>query len=166
MRAFLNPIVVKAQIDNLLAAYPALAEDEILRADMIEGATDAFDLLAKLVACIEETDVLLDGIAARLAEFKERVTRLENRKHGLRSLIFKLMEAADLKKAELPTATLSIRAGAPKVIITDEAALPDLLCRLKREPDKARIKEMLSDGHEVRGAALSNSEPSLSIRVK
>lgn len=162
----LNPIVVKQQVDNLLVSCPEIAEDEVLRADMIEGATNAFDLLGEFVRLIEETDILLDGISERCDELKQRAARLERRKLGLRTLIFKLMEAGHLTKAELACATLSIRNGAAKVIITDETVLPDKLCRIKREPDKFAIKELLTAGYEVRGAELSNAEPTLSIRVK
>jgi len=162
----LNPFLIKAQIDNLLVANPELADDDILRADMIEGATDAFELLAILVGKIEDTDILIDGIAERKAELGEREARFQRRVISLRNLIFKLMEAASLNKAELPTATLSIRAGQRKVVIIDETILPDVLCRIKREPDKARIKDMLTAGQEVRGAELSNGEMTLAIRVK
>jgi hypothetical protein len=52
------------------------------------------------------------------------------------------------------------------VIITDEAALPDNVVRIKREPNKTLIRELIDQGVAVNGAELSNSEPSLAMRVK
>jgi len=80
--------------------------------------------------------------------------------------MFKLMEMARLPKIELVPATLSIRAGQPRVIVTDEAVLPDNCVRIKREPNKIAIKELLGRGEQIAGAELSNSEPSLTVRVK
>ena len=61
---------------------------------------------------------------------------------------------------------LSIRAGQPRVIITDETLLPPDCVRIKREPDKIAIKERLSRGEPVPGATLSNSEETLAMRIK
>lgn len=156
---------IKRTIEFLLAAYPEMGEDEALRIGMIEGETDAFEFLSKLTRKIGEAKALTEGTDLYIKELRERTARVDRRIEGLRFLAFKVMEAADLKKAELPEATLSIRNGVPKVVITDEAALPDILCRIKREPDKTKIKELLERG-PVNGAVLSNAEPTLSIRVK
>jgi len=75
------------------------------------------------------------------------------------------MEATELRKMELPEATLSIRSVAPSVIITDEENLPDIACKFERKPDKAKIKELLASGW-VAGATLSNGTKSLTIRIK
>jgi hypothetical protein len=71
-----------------------------------------------------------------------------------------------VKKVELRQATLSIRAGTPRVIITDEARLPEDCIRIKREPDKVAIKEHLARGEPVAGAEMSNREEVLAVRIK
>jgi hypothetical protein len=82
----------------------------------------------------------------------------------MRALAFNIMQDADIKKLELTQRTLSIRLGTPKVIITDEAALPDRLCRIKREPDKLLIRKHLESGAVgLVGATLSNAEPVLMV---
>lgn len=156
---------IKRHIEFLLAAYPEMGEDETLRSDMIEGETDAFEFLSNLTRKIGEAKALTEGTDLYVKELRERTARVDRRIEGLRFLAFKIMESANLKKAELPEATLSIRNGVPKVVITDETALPDIAVRIKREPDKTRIKELLQEG-PVAGACLSNAEPTLSIRVK
>ena len=80
--------------------------------------------------------------------------------------MFQMLQLARLRKLELPAATLSLRNGTPRVIITDEAAIPDALCRFKREPDKAAIKTTIQDGGYVAGATLSNAEETISIRTR
>jgi hypothetical protein len=162
----LDPAVVAQQIANLLLLYPDLADDEQLRADMVEGSTDAFDLLREIERRRRETETLIAGLDATLRDLQHRSARLDLRVRAMRDLIFKIMNLADLRKVELPEATLSIRAGTPKVIVTDEVLIPDELCRIKREPDKTKIKELLLDGQHVEGTVLSNAKPSIAIRTK
>jgi hypothetical protein len=166
MNMRIDPEQVRQQISNLLLQFPDLAEDELLRTDMIEAETEAFDFLAQIVTRIEDTEALSEGTAQRIKELSERKGRFEQRKEALRYLAFKIMTAADIKKAELPCATLSVRNGAAKVVVHDEASLPADCIKTVTSPDKAAIKDLLASGRSVPGAYLSNGEPSLSIRVK
>ena len=85
----------------------------------------------------------------------------------MRALMFSALQWADLRKAELPEATLSIRDGVAKVVIVDEAQIPDDFMRIRKEPNKTAIKDALISGmQEVPGAAMSNIEPVLMLRVK
>jgi hypothetical protein len=162
----LDPRAIQHEIHNLLVLYPELLEDDQLRADTIEGETDAFDFLSMLTRKIGQNKVLAESIYAYANDIKERGARIERRVEAFKCLAFKIMHAADLRKAELPEATLSIRAGQQRVIIINESELPASCVRIKREPDKTAIKEILTSGQSVAGAALSNGEPSLSIRVR
>lgn len=162
----LDPAIIRHQIDNLILCHPELAEDDILRSDMIEGETDAFEFLSVIVARINDAAALAGGTATVIADLQCRLDRFERRQRSLRELAFAVMTAADLRKAELPAATLSIRNGTPKVLITDEHALRPEFLRVKTEPDKTKIKEALANGAVIEGATLSNAEPVLSIRTK
>jgi hypothetical protein len=62
-------------------------------------------------------------------------------------------------------ATLRLN-GAKSAEITDEKALPDDCWRMKREPDKARIKARLAKGDKIKGAVLVTAPPSLVITSK
>jgi hypothetical protein len=157
---------VQDEITALLLAHPELAEDDVLRADSIEGQTGAFEFLSGIIRKIGSTKTLAKATADYADELKGRKERLERREYALRSLIMKIMNAASLRKAELPEATLSIRNSPAKVIIVNESDLPDCYWRVKREPDKTTIRLALNAGDDVPGAALSNGEPSLSILVK
>jgi len=158
--------MIEQEIANLVLHYPELADDEQLRADMIEGETEAFEFLSRVVRSIGENKALASGIADYLGELAERKSRVERRIDAFRALAFHVMQKADLRKVELPEATLSVRNGTQKVIVSDETALPDTCIKVVRSPDKTAIKERLSAGEEVPGAFLSNGEPSISIRVK
>jgi hypothetical protein len=162
----LNPAQVQQDIANLLLQYPELSEDDVLRADMIEAETDAHDFLSQLVRRIGARQALATGVGEYAKDIAERKSRIERSVEALRSLAFKIMNVADLKKVELAEATLSIRNGTAKVIITDESLLPPDCVRTTVTPDKTTIKEKIGAGIVVPGAELSNSEPSLSIRIK
>ena len=62
--------------------------------------------------------------------------------------------------------TASIRAGQPSVQITNEDEIPDLYVHMERKMNKQVIASVLKSGGEVPGAVLSNSLPTLSLRVR
>lgn len=157
---------VQDEITALLLAHPELAEDEVLRADSIEGETGAFELLSSIVRKIDATKALAGGTADYIEELRGRRARLERREVALRDFIMKIMNTANLRKAELAEATLSIRASQPKVLIINDAEIPDEFMRVKKEPDKLRIRAAMVAHENVPGCVLSNGEPSLAILVK
>lgn len=162
----LNVEVVRQQISNLLLQWPELEEDDVLRADSIEGETDAHEFLRLVEEQRREATAMAGACSTTIAELEVRRDRFVRREHAMRKIAFQVMEAADLRKIEMAEATYSIRNGSPKLIVTDDAIIPDILCRIKREPDKKKIADLLKQGNEVQGAILSNAEPTLSIRTK
>ena len=164
----LDPTFVFAEIERLRVTYPQIWEDgdEQLLLDSLEGETDFHRFLAAVVRRICEAEACAEGIGDLIREVRERQARFEQRGDALRGMAFKLMNWADVRKVELPQATLSIRAGQPRVIIVDEARLPPDCVRVRTEPDKITIKNLLARGDQVPGAELSNAEPALSVRIK
>ena len=166
MMSRINPEVVKAQIASLLVEFPELAEDEEALALSLASETDATELLSQLVARIGNAKAMGTGLAAFISDLRARADMLDRRIEAQRALALKIMETAGLKKLELPIASLAVRAGTAKVIITDETALPQDCLRTKVEPDKIAIKKKLDEGVAVDGAVLSNAGPVLQVRVK
>jgi hypothetical protein len=164
----LDPTFVRAQIALLRVTHPEIWEeyDDQLIADTLEGATDLHEFLAAVVRRMVEATAFAAGIEAMIDQMKARRDRFNQRTEAMRGIAFNVMQHAEVKKIELALATLSIRAGVPKVIVTDEAALPENCVRIKREPDRIAIKERLARGEPVPGAEISNSEPQLAVRVK
>lgn len=164
----LDARALQQQIANLYLQFPELREDdEMLRVDMLEGATNLDELLTVIVRGVEDAKALRDGTKIRLDELEARQKRFKTRIEFLRGMALKILQAAELKKRELPEATLSIRQGPQQLIgDPDPATLPDDLCRVSRDLDRAKIKDKLLAGEDVEGFVLSNAEPSLSVRVK
>ena len=159
--------LVRQEILNLLISYPELASDELLRADMIEGATSAYDFLRIVEQRRQEAASMAGAIASNIAELGLRQERFERREKAMRAIAFKIMEAADLKKLEMPEATYSVRNGQQKVIgDLPVENIPSEFLRVKRELDRSLLKTALQAGRNIEGFTLSNAEPSLSIRTK
>ena len=162
----LDPAVIKQQVENLLLAYPELTDDEQLRADMLEGSTDLVEYLRQLETSRAQAAAMVEAIASMLEAWKQRMVRHERRVEALRAMMLQLLQAARLKKLELPEATLSVKLGVPRVFINDEAALPAEFWRVKREPDRQKIKQALAELKPVPGATLTNAEDVLAVRVR
>ncbi len=162
----LDPHFITAQVAALRLMYPELAEDEEAWELSVESETDVHELLRKVERKRREAEIFIDAIETNINELCLRQDRFKRREKAMRDLAMRILNAADLRRAELPEATLSIASGRPRLIITDEDALPDGTYGLRRIPNKIRITELLKLGAEVRGAVLSNSEPHLTIRTR
>lgn len=162
----LDAATVGRHIDALLSTYPELAEDDALRADMIEGSTDLHRVIARALDHKLEAKTMVAAIKARSSDLSERATRWDRRDDAMGTLIKGLMEAAGLPKLVLPEATISITKGREMVDITDLAALPQGTFTTVRQPDKKAIKASLDAGDEVPGAVLVTSDTGLTVRTK
>ena len=161
----LNPAVVRQEIEKLKFLHPDILEDEEAWIASLESQTDFKELLTNIIRRLEDTKALASGTGERLQELAARKLRFEHRIDGLRDLIFKLMRSAKIDKLEMSEATLSMRHVPPSVIITDDTAIPDILCTFKRTPDKTKIKAALANC-AVPGATMSNGSKTISIRIK
>ncbi|OKP79794.1 hypothetical protein BTE77_06810 [Ensifer adhaerens] len=154
-----------AEIDALFAAYPDLAEDEQLRADMLDGETNMNAVLERLLTVEREANSLMTAIKLRQDDLSARKQRAERRKDAMRSLMLRLLKAANLPRAPLTEATISVAKGRDSVEITDEAAVPKKFLKVTTTPDKTAIKAELDAGKKVKGAALKTGGETLSVRA-
>lgn len=155
---------VVQQIFVLKSEFPALLDDEDLLKDTLEGETSFNEVMEKLVTQVREQDMMAEAVTARMAMLSERKTRYITRKEFYRALILKLLQTAGIDKHRTTEGNISVVNSPEKVIITDEAAIPDDLMRIKKEPDKTAIKKALQSGKHVSGASLSNGGTTLMIR--
>lgn len=160
-----DPILVRIEIERFLAANPILIDDDMLRVDMLEGCTSFHEASRQTLRKVLERQSMAGGLEVTIATLKKRLDRYEAGIKGGRRTLFSLMQTADVRRLELPEATLSISAGPAKVIITDDAKVPDALCRITREPNKTKIGQAIKDGQEVPGALLSNGDDKLTIKT-
>ncbi len=161
-----DPNIIRQQISNLLLAVPELAEDDVLRADMIEAETDAREFLTTIERKRKEAAAFREAIAMQVEELCMRQERYGRREAAMRALILETLKACDTSKLELPEATLSVGKGRDKVVINDPESVPITYCRVKQEPNLTKIKQALETGVQFNWAALVTGEPTLTVRVK
>jgi len=165
MRHELTVELIERQMARILTENPDLQDDEESRLITLESETDGVEALRSLVKDMMVADAFASGLAGMIEDMEARKARFVKRVTTYRALIERIMSAADISKLPLPEATLSLRPSPPRVVIANEAAIPDEYWRTKREPNKTAIKDALRDGVTIPGAFLSNGEPALSVRM-
>lgn len=167
----LDPQIVLQQISNLKLSHPDIWDDgdEKLLTDCLQGETDIEEFLTVVVDRMLDASHMAGAQATRIAELEQRQTRFELREKAMRELAFKVMSSADVRKLELPEATLSIVKGQRKLIgdyTGDLDTFPAHLKKLKIELNRSAIKADLETGQTVPGFQLSNAEPHITVRTK
>lgn len=155
-----------------------VGEDPELLMDCIEGETSFNEMVDHLLGKISETTALRNALSDLISELEARERRFAARESKARRWLEEALTLAELPKIERPGATVSLRAGIPKVEVVDEALIPD---RYWKFPPRVLDKRLLGDDLKDRrnanadrsrdplpnipGATLSNGPPVLSIRV-
>lgn len=152
------------QISALKLEFPQLDDDEELLADTLEGETDLHRVVEKLVTQVREHDMLAEALAARIGMIRERQTRATMRMNFYRGLIHRLLTHTGVKSVPTVEGKVSVVNAPDRVIITDEAAIPEEFMRIKKEPDKSAIKTALKSGKHISGATISNGGTTITIR--
>ena len=133
--------------------------------DSIDGETDAGDILDRLIWKTQTDQHHIDAIKEHEAALKLRRQRMEARVAANKAAMLSILDAADVKRAERPCATLTRRNGSPSVVITDEDAVPSQLCQFKKVPDKKAIKAQIDAGETVPGAQIVTGSDSVTMRT-
>jgi hypothetical protein len=162
----IQPELIRRAVESLMLEYPELKDDDELRTTAIEGETDTFEVLADLLSNIRECQTMFEAIGERIETLRRRLSRFERRGEFQRKLAQRIMEAAGLRKAVLPEATLSIRPSPQAVRIIHPEFIPEEFWRVTREPNVSQIKAALKAGLDVPGASLNNAADTLAILTK
>jgi hypothetical protein len=150
---------------RLLEADPEI--DKRTLADTLEGATDLREVIASVIRSALEDDSLAKALEGRLEAMKARLARLEATAEKKREIALAAMEEADIEKILEPDFTVSIRAVAPGVVVTNQAVIPEWFwIPQPAKLDKRLLLETLKAGEAVMGAELANSKITLAIRTK
>lgn len=161
--------LLKAQIQASIAAEIANAlggeDDETIRDAILAGCCYE-EIMQLALAELAERECMAEAIAIRQKELAERKARMVAGADKMREIMADLMNRANVRKVELPEGTLSLGNAQQSLRITDDTALPDKFMRIKKEPDKAAIKDALKNGETIAGAELSNGGQQLTIRRK
>lgn len=164
MRLDLTIMQVKAVSDMLADAY---GDDEQLLLDTLEGQTDLYELVAKLLDGIERDEGDVAALKTQMDDRKARKDRCDARIKARREAIAALMEAARVESLKLPEASVSWRLTAPKLAINDPQAVPDEFTAIKRVPDKALIDAAFTtDGDLPNWLSVDPAKPTITVRRK
>lgn len=162
----MDAATVARHVEALYAAFPELADDEALRADMVEGETDLHRVVERALGHKLEARSMVKAMGERKSDLSERIARWQRRDDAMDLLIKGLMEVSGLPKLVLPEATVSLTKGRDSVEVTDVDELPQGMFSLVRQADKAAIGERLKAGDDIPGAVLKRGEGSISVRTK
>lgn len=157
---------LEREVDAMIVAFPELAEDEALRADMIEGELDIESVMGRVVSHYLEAAEMVDGMKPRAEALAERKARYERRKDAMKAFAKRLLAVAGRDKITLPEATISITKGRDSVDVTDMDALPQGYFATERKADKTAIGNALKAGETIPGALLKRGDDSVSVRQK
>lgn len=159
-----NEVRVASQIATQIFAAGITEDDEDF-AEILSAETDILERLRSIVRASRYVEAQSKALAEIQAEMRERKARLDLRADSLRSIVVHAMGELGLRKLEAADFSASVAAAKMRVLITDEAALPDDVCSFKRVPSKEAIREALAEG-PVSGAELANGEAALTVRVR
>lgn len=151
--------------ERLLAIDPDIGADAKLLIDSLEGMTDGLEVIDRLADAAIAADLLAQATKEHAARVVARAARTERQNKWLRDQIMAILQTLGIAKLQRPGYSATIQAGSPGVVITDETALPDALVRIRREPNKTAIGDVLKSGGTVTGAELRNAAVHLRLRV-
>lgn len=161
------------QIDQAMSCLAALRHREQISGDddelslLIDGAEQNIeDILRAVINAALENASMEDAIKERMALLKFRQDRYKRRADALRGTAFAMMDALGLSKFTMPEFTASIRAGSVRPVVTDENEVPDEYKKTEIIIDKIAIADAVKNGVVIPGVELSNSMPSLTLKVK
>ena len=165
----MHPLIAQARdraslVPRLCEMFPDI-DAETLN-DSLDGMNNFPELLSWMVRRIGEDQANVEGLKGYMAELSARKQATETRIERMKDVVVEAMDIAGEKSVKLPEATLSVRKGQPKLVVTDEYRIPDTYYESVPKRLDAHIKSDLIEGVSVPGAELSNSPPSLTIRRK
>jgi hypothetical protein len=159
--------LIRSVRERLLAEDPDIAADPNLWRDMLDGESDAIDLIRNLVRASIDADILAEATRKRQAEI---ASRAERRKLAFRAAAMGLMELAGLTRLPEPDFTARVQAGQPHLGQLDLDALPpdfvEVDVTVTRRPLKDRLLAALKAGQPIPGAQLRPGTPFIVISRK
>lgn len=144
-----------------------IGDDTEMAETAVEGETTLREIISDAVDRLEELKAHRAAIETRIKDLGDRRDRFEDQEGRIKAAVHVAMGQAEMRKLELPQATVSLRAVPPKAEVTDEALLPSKFFKTP-EPklDKTAVLNALKAKEFVPGARLSNGNETISIRVK
>lgn len=124
------------------------------------------EIVDKLHACC----IVARGLEAEAEAFRVEAERMKARRDALESRADRLraymtveMALMDMKSVRTPLFSISLQANKPKLIVTDETALPSYVWKQVPKLDNQAVREAIEKLGRLDGAHL---EPSQSVRIR
>ena len=141
--------------------------DEETLTDTIEGLTRLDEVLAEVVRSTLHDEALAEALKARISGMRARLDRLEAGAETKRAAIAAAMSDAQMRIFTMPEATVSLRDLPPKLVVTDEDAIPEAYWKPQPSKlDRRELTDALKAGASLPGAVLGNGGVTLAVRVK
>ena len=109
---------------------------------MVEGSTNLFETVDRIILQIAFDEANLVGIGKSKSTMEARKKRIEGRVDTMRTMLASALEIIEEKRFERPLATITLKPTPRKVLITDEADIPE---RFWKQPDPVLSKKDLAD---------------------
>jgi hypothetical protein len=136
-------------------------------ADTVEGLTDVHEILAAIIRAALADENLATGLKIRVTEMQDRLARLQDCAAKRRQIAKDVMLDLDIKKLTVPDFTASVRPGMPALVVLDEAAVPSIYWQpIPPRLNRQGLLNELKEGVDIKGVALSDPEPVLSVRTR
>lgn len=149
----------------LLNIRDVIGDDDEMIVTAVEGETRLIEAISGAIDRIAEINGHREALETRIKALVERRDRFEDQGARIKAAVQVAMGHAELRKLELPQATLSLRAVPPKCEITDESAIPSKYWKAQDPKlDKKAVLDALKAREAVPGATLSNGGETISIR--
>lgn len=150
---------------KLIDTYSDIDEETL--EDTLEGLSDLDEIIASAIRSAVADEALASALKARIADMKLRLSRLQSRAKGKRAACAKAMADTGLKSIQKDDLTVSLRSSQLQLDILDEAVVPKNFWRTPPPVlDKRALSDALKAGHSVSGVTVTQSAPSLTVRLK
>lgn len=143
------------------------ADDAELVADSLEGETNLLEALDAALSEIDECEILMAGLDAKITAFDARRKQQKDRAERIRALIEQALVVTEQSSMKLASATISLSKRAPQLVVTSEADIPTRFWVEQERPapklDRKALAEALK-AETIPGASLDNGTVSLTVR--
>jgi hypothetical protein len=160
---------VEATRQRLLDIDPDIEQDAKLYLDMLDGESDAVDIMREFGRAYVDNNTLAEATATRIADLQARKARFDRRADAWKGALHALCQVAGIPGLPDTDFTAYTQSGRQKLKdgIEDRLdELPEIYVRTTREPNKSLILAHLKEGIEVPGAELDNGPDIFIIKRK
>ena len=164
---------IQAVMSIANATLERMAQDGTLDTDeaalmdaMRDGGADVDGLLVRLLRAMVEARVNSEALEKRITDMETRQQRFNRQYEEYRAAAYSILDALGLTKWRNAEFSVSVSAGRPGGVITDESALPPKYFRPRVEIDRTEIRRALEAGEVVPGAEMANGIPTMTVRTK